>query len=74
MTDATEDVKSQAWYQLFASAMLELNPARFKELTDAAEIAMSDREEELQPSTDHQEECHMITDARIQLATLRRGA
>jgi hypothetical protein len=73
MTDATEDIKSQAWYQLFASAMLELDPARFKELTDAAEIAMSDRLEELQPSTDHQEERQKIADAKQQLATLRRG-
>jgi hypothetical protein len=70
MNDATEDIKSQAWYQLFASAMLELDPARFKELADAAETAMSDRLEELQPSTDHQEERDMIADARKQLATL----
>lgn len=73
MTDATKDIKSQAWYQLFASAMLELNPARFKELADAAEIAMNDRLEELQPSTDHQEEHHMIADARRRLATLHRA-
>ena len=74
MNDATEDIKSQAWYQLFASAMLELDPARFKELADAAETAMSDRLEELEPSTDHQEERQKIADARQQLATLRRGA
>jgi hypothetical protein len=74
MTDAKSDIKSQAWYQLFASAMLELDPARFRELAEAAETAMSDRLQELQPSSDHQEERKMIADARQKLATLRRNS
>jgi hypothetical protein len=74
MTDVTSDIKSQAWYQLFASATLELDPARFRELADAAETAMADRLQELQPSSDHQEERQMIADARQKLATLRRPA
>ena len=74
MTDATGDIKSQAWYQLFASAMLELDPALFRELADAAETAIRDRLQELQPSNGHQEERQMIADARQKLATLRRTA
>jgi hypothetical protein len=38
-----------------------------------AETAMRDRLEELQPSSDHEEERHIVADARTQLATLRRG-
>jgi hypothetical protein len=74
MADATKDIMSQPWYLLYASAMLELDPARFRELADAAETAMGDRLQELQPNSDHQEERQMIADARQKLATLRRPA
>jgi hypothetical protein len=70
----SRDIKSQAWYQLFASAMLELDPAQIRELANAAETAMNDRLQELLPSSDHQEERKMIADAREKLATLRRTA
>lgn len=69
MNEAT----SQPWYQLYAAAVVELNPERLIERMDAAEAAIHGRLRDLQYDSDHHEERRSIVDAQRVLAFLRRS-
>ena len=64
--------KSQPWYQLYASAVLELEPEQIIERVDAAEAAIHGRLRDLQYDSDHHEERQLMADAQHTLALLRR--
>ena len=64
--------KSQPWYRLYASAVLELEPERLIERVDAAEAAIHGRLRDLQYDSDHHEERQLMEDARRTLGFLRR--
>ena len=53
--------KSQPWFELYASAVLELEPERLVERVDAAEAAIHGREER-----------QLIEDAQRTISFLRR--
>jgi hypothetical protein len=63
--------KSQPWYGLYASAVLELETKRVNESVDAAEAAIHGRLRELQNDSDHHEERQLMADAQRILAFLR---
>ncbi|MGA8312389.1 MAG: hypothetical protein WB755_20330 [Terriglobales bacterium] len=65
--------KSQPWYQLYASAVLELEPEQIIERVDAAEAAIHGRLRDLQYDSDHHEERQLMEDARRTLSFLRRS-
>ena len=50
------EAKSQPWYGLYASAVLELEPKHVSERVDAAEAAIHGRLRDLQYDSDHHEE------------------
>jgi hypothetical protein len=64
--------KSQPWFELYASAVLELEPERLVERVDAAEAAIHGRLQDLQYDSDHHEERQLIEDAKRTLSFLRR--
>ena len=64
--------KSQPWYGLYASAVLELEPKQAIERVDAAEAAIHGRLRDLQYDSDHHEERQLIVDAQRTLSFLRR--
>jgi hypothetical protein len=63
--------KSQPWYGLYASAVLELEPKQVIERVDAAEAAIHGRLRDLQYDSDHHEERQLIADAQRTLSFLR---
>ena len=65
--------KSQPWYQLYASAVLELETKQIIERVDAAEAAIHGRLRDLQYDSDHHEERQLMEDARRTLSFLRRS-
>ena len=64
--------KSQPWYRLYASAVLELDPKQLIERVDASEAAIHGRLRNLQYDSDHHEERQLMADAQQTLALLRR--
>jgi hypothetical protein len=64
--------KSQPWYRLYASAVIELDPKQFIERVDASEAAIHGRLRDLQYDSDHHEERMLMADAQHTLALLRR--
>jgi hypothetical protein len=64
--------KSQPWYRLYASAVIELDPKQFIERVDASEAAIHGRLRDLQYNSDHHEERQLMADAQHTLALLRR--
>jgi hypothetical protein len=66
------EAKSQPWYQLYASALVELDPKQLIERVDDAEAAIHRRLRDLQYDSDHHEERQLTGDAQHTLAFLRR--
>ena len=64
--------KSQPWYRLYASAVLELDPKHLIERVDASEAAIHGRLRDLRYDSDHHEERQQMADAQQTLALLRR--
>ena len=64
--------ESQPWYQLYAAAVVELNPKQLIERVDATEAAIHGRLRDLQDDSDHHEERQLMEDAQHTLAVLRR--
>jgi hypothetical protein len=67
------DGKSQPWYRLYASAVLELEPKQVTERVNAAEGAIHGRLRDLQYDSDHHEERQLMKDAQRTLSFLRRS-
>jgi hypothetical protein len=67
------EAKSQGWYQLFASAFVELDHKKLIQRVDAAEAAIHGRLRDLQYDSDHHEERQLIEDAQRTLVFLRRS-
>ena len=67
------DGKSQPWYGLYASAVLELEPKQVTERVDAAEAAIHGRLRDLQYDSDHHEERELMKDAQRTLSFLRQS-
>jgi hypothetical protein len=66
------EARSQAWYQLYAAAVVELDPKQLIERVDVTEAAIRGRLRDLQYDSDHHEERQLIDDAQHTLAFLRR--
>ncbi len=66
------EAKSQRWYQLYASALVELDPRQHIERVEATEAAIHGRLRDLQYDSDHHEERQRMADAQHTLAVLRR--
>ena len=66
------EAKFQPWYQLYASAVVELDPKQLIERVDATEAAIHGRLRDLQYDSDHHEERQLMEDAQRTLAFLRR--
>ena len=66
------DGKSQPWYRLYASAVLELELEHVNERVDTAEAAIHGRLRDLQYDSDHHEERQLMEDAQRTLSFLRR--
>jgi hypothetical protein len=64
--------KSQPWFELYASAVLELEPDRLIERVEAAEAAIHGRLRDLQYDSDHHKERQHMEDAQRTLSFLRR--
>jgi len=64
--------KDQPWYQLYASAIVELDSKRLIDRVAATEAAINGRLRDLQCDSDHHEERHMMGDAQRTLEFLRR--
>jgi len=64
--------KSQPWYRLYASAVVELDHQRLIERVEATEAAIHGRLRDLQYDSDHHKERQLIADAQDTLALLRR--
>jgi hypothetical protein len=62
----------QPWYQLYASAIVELDRKQLIERVDATETAINGRLRDLQYDSDHHDERLMMRDAQRTLAFLRR--
>ena len=67
-----DEAKSQPWYQLYAAALVELDPKQLTERADATEAAIHGRLRDLQYDSDHHEERQLMEDAQRTLAFLRR--
>ena len=67
------EAKSQGWYQLYASAVVELDPKQLIKRVNETEAAIHGRLRDLQYDSDHHEERQLIEDAQRTLAFLRRG-
>jgi hypothetical protein len=68
------EAKSQAWYQQYASAVVELDPEKLIERVDATEAAIHGRLRDLKYDSDHHEERQLMQDAQRTLAFLHRRA
>jgi hypothetical protein len=66
------EAKSQPWYQLYASAVVELDPEHLIERVAATEAAIHGRLRDSQYDSDHHEERQLMEDAQRTLAFLRR--
>jgi len=66
------ETESQQWYQLYASAVAELDPERLIERVNATEAAIHSRLPDLQYDSDHREERQLMEDALRTLDLLRR--
>jgi hypothetical protein len=66
------EAKSQPWCQLYASAVVELDPKQLIERVDATEAAIHGHLRDLQYDSDHHEERQLLEDAQRTLAFLRR--
>ncbi|MGB8060837.1 MAG: hypothetical protein WCF26_02935 [Candidatus Sulfotelmatobacter sp.] len=66
------EIESQHWYQLYASAVVELDPERLIERVNATEAAIHNRLRDLQCDSDHHEERQLMEDAHRTLDFLRR--
>jgi hypothetical protein len=64
--------ESQPWYQLYTSAVVELDPERLIERVNATEAAIHSRLRDLQYDSDHHEERQLMEDAHRTLDFLRR--
>jgi len=64
--------ESQHWYQLYASAVVELDPERLIERVNATKAAIHGRLRDLQYDSDHREERQLMEDALRTLDLLRR--
>ena len=64
--------KSQTWFELYSSAVLESDPDLLNKRVDAAEAAILGRLEDLRYDSDHHEERQLIDGARRTLSFLRR--
>ena len=67
-----DEEESQPWYQLYASAVVELDPKQLIERVDETEAAIHGRLRDLQYDSDHHEERQRMADAQQVLALLRR--
>jgi hypothetical protein len=67
-----DEAKSQPWYQLYAAAVVELDPKQLIERVDTTEAAIHGRLRDLQYDSDHHEERRLMEDAQRTLAFLRR--
>ena len=67
------EAESQRWYQLYASALVELDPNHLIERVETTEAAIHRRLRDLQYDSDHHEERQLLADAQHSLAVLRRG-
>lgn len=63
---------SQPWYQLYASAIVELDVLQLIERLNATEAAIDVRLHDLRFDSDHHEERQLMSDAQRTLACLRR--
>jgi hypothetical protein len=66
------EAESQPWYQLYAVAVIELDPKRLIECADATEAGIHRRLQDLQYDSDHHTERELMEDAQRALAFLRR--
>jgi hypothetical protein len=66
--------KDQPWYELYASAIVELDRKQLIERVAATEAAINGRLRDLQYDSDHHEERQMMGDAQRTLEFLRRQA
>ncbi len=66
------ETESQQWYQLYASAVVELDPELLIERVNATEAAIHSRLRDLQYDSDHREERQLMEDALRTLDLLRR--
>jgi hypothetical protein len=66
------ETQSQHWFQLYASAVVELDHERFIERLNASEAAIHSRLRDLQYDSDHREERQLMEDALRTLHLLRR--
>jgi hypothetical protein len=63
---------SQRWYQLYASAIVELDALQLIERLNATEAAIDGRLHDLRFDSDDHEERQLMSDAQRTLALLRR--
>ena len=63
---------SEHWYQLYASAIVELDALQLIERLNATEAAIDGRLHDLRFDSDHHEERQLMSDAQRTLAFLRR--
>jgi hypothetical protein len=68
------ETESQPWYQLYTSAVVELDPKGLIERVEATEAAIQGRLRDLQYDSDHREERQRMARAQQTLAFLRRCA
>ena len=66
------EAKSQPWYRLYASAVVELDPKQLIERVNATEAAIHGRLWDLQYDSDHHEERQLLADAQHTLTAWRR--
>jgi hypothetical protein len=66
------EAESQPWYQLYAVAVMELDPKRLIECADATEAAIHARLRDLQHDSNHHKERELMEDAQRTLKFLRR--
>ena len=66
------ETESQPWYQLYASAVVELDLERLIERVNATEAAIHSRLRDLQYDSNHHEERQLMEDALRTLNFLRR--
>jgi hypothetical protein len=66
--------KSQPWYRLYATAVLELEPKHLIKRVEAADEAIHGRLRDLQYDSDHHEERQLIEYSQRILSLLRRSA
>jgi hypothetical protein len=67
-----EASSQQPWYQLYASAIVELDAEQLIERLNATEAAIDGRIHDLRFDSDHHEERLLMDDALRTLAFLRR--